>query len=96
MSNDSGDNEKDPQSHDVKILIPAVMGAEDEGQIRTRLGRYGLGKLFDVGGLLYRQSHRSHGLRARIVEARGIERVPESERENKHSIGLLLLWFSCV
>ncbi|KIJ33890.1 hypothetical protein M422DRAFT_264021 [Sphaerobolus stellatus SS14] len=29
-----------------------------------------------------------------VVEARGIERVPESERQNKHSIGLLLLWFS--
>jgi len=28
------------------------------------------------------------------VEARGIERVPENEREDKHSIGLLLLWFS--
>lgn len=28
------------------------------------------------------------------VEARGIERVPESERQSKHSIGLLLLWFS--
>ncbi|GJJ05824.1 hypothetical protein Clacol_000011 [Clathrus columnatus] len=28
------------------------------------------------------------------VEARGIERVPESERQSKHGIGLLLLWFS--
>ena len=31
-----------------------------------------------------------------VVEARGIERVPENERESKHSIGLLVWWFSCV
>lgn len=32
------------------------------------------------------------------VEARGIERVPEDERDGKHTIGLLLLWWSvnCV
>nr|XP_031864356.1 uncharacterized protein CI109_000269 [Kwoniella shandongensis]KAA5531428.1 hypothetical protein CI109_000269 [Kwoniella shandongensis] len=28
------------------------------------------------------------------VEARGIERVPEDERDGKHTIGLLLLWWS--
>ena len=28
------------------------------------------------------------------VEARGIERVPEDERDNTHSMGLLLLWWS--
>ncbi|KAK4685105.1 hypothetical protein P7C73_g5056, partial [Tremellales sp. Uapishka_1] len=28
------------------------------------------------------------------VEVRGIERVPEDERDGKHTIGLLLLWFS--
>lgn len=28
------------------------------------------------------------------VEARGIERVPEDERDGKHTIGLMLLWWS--
>jgi hypothetical protein len=28
------------------------------------------------------------------VEARGIERVPEDERDGTHTIGLLLLWWS--
>jgi NCS1 nucleoside transporter family len=28
------------------------------------------------------------------VEARGIERVPEDERDSKHAVGLMLLWFS--
>ena len=28
------------------------------------------------------------------VEVRGIERVPEDERDGKHTIGLLLLWWS--
>lgn len=28
------------------------------------------------------------------VEARGIERVPEDERDGRHTIGLLLLWWS--
>jgi len=30
----------------------------------------------------------------RGVEARGIERVPEDERDGKHTIGLMLLWWS--
>ena len=28
------------------------------------------------------------------VEARGIERVPEDERDSTHKIGLLLMWWS--
>ncbi|KAF8507735.1 hypothetical protein JB92DRAFT_3121574 [Gautieria morchelliformis] len=59
------------------VPIPAALNVEDEGQIRARLGRYGLGKLFDFG-----------------VEARGIERVPENERQDKHVAGLMLFWFS--
>jgi len=31
---------------------------------------------------------------AKGVEARGIERVPEDERDGKHTIGLLLFWWS--
>ncbi|KAF8507738.1 permease for cytosine/purines, uracil, thiamine, allantoin-domain-containing protein [Gautieria morchelliformis] len=61
------------------VPISAPPNVEDEGQIRTRLGRYGLGKLFDFG-----------------VEARGIERVPENERQDKHVVGLLLFWFSVI
>ncbi|WWC59846.1 uncharacterized protein I303_102408 [Kwoniella dejecticola CBS 10117] len=34
------------------------------------------------------------GLFNKGVEARGIERVPEDERDGKHTIGLLLLWWS--
>ncbi|WWC69053.1 uncharacterized protein I206_102989 [Kwoniella pini CBS 10737] len=34
------------------------------------------------------------GLFNKGVEARGIERVPEEERDGKHTIGLLLLWWS--
>ena len=50
MSESTHDKEKALQA-DVTI-IPAVLGAEEEGQIRARLGRYGLAKLFDVGGVL--------------------------------------------
>lgn len=32
--------------------IPVVFGAEDESQIRLRFGKYGLGKLFDAGGVI--------------------------------------------
>ncbi|KAF8507739.1 permease for cytosine/purines, uracil, thiamine, allantoin-domain-containing protein [Gautieria morchelliformis] len=74
MSNSSFDKEK---AFEPVGSIPVAVKAEDEGQIRARLGRYGLGKLFDAG-----------------VEARGIERVPEYERQNKHAIGLILFWFS--
>ncbi|KAF8587193.1 hypothetical protein K439DRAFT_1630897 [Ramaria rubella] len=67
------------EKHDIdnEAKFDVVPAAEGEGDIRARLGRYGLGRLFDAG-----------------VEARGIERVPESERQDKHSIGLILLWFS--
>ncbi|KAF8513337.1 permease for cytosine/purines, uracil, thiamine, allantoin-domain-containing protein [Hysterangium stoloniferum] len=75
MTDASFDKEKRHRA-DVEVMS-APSDAEDESQIRARLGRFGLGKLFDAG-----------------VEARGIERVPENEREDKHSIGLLLLWFS--
>ncbi|KAF8513340.1 permease for cytosine/purines, uracil, thiamine, allantoin-domain-containing protein [Hysterangium stoloniferum] len=83
MSNASFDKEKRPLGDVEAVSVPS--DAEDESQIRARLGRFGLGKLFDAGvDLLFSIQ----------VEARGIERVPENEREDKHSIGLLLLWFS--
>ena len=35
------------------ILAPQAKDAENEGHIRERLGRFGLGKLFDRGGVFY-------------------------------------------
>lgn len=49
MSNASFDKEK---GSDPEVVIPTLQDTEDEGQIRARLGRYGLGRLFDAGGLL--------------------------------------------
>jgi hypothetical protein len=37
----------------MSTLNPPALDAEGEDKIRRRLGRYGLGKLFDVGGGLY-------------------------------------------
>jgi hypothetical protein len=48
MSNSSYDKEK---GLEPVVSIPAAVNAEDEGQIRARLGRYGLGRLFDAGGV---------------------------------------------
>lgn len=51
MSNSSIDQEKglDPE---VTTWTPTAIAldAEDESQIRARLGKYGLSKLFDAGG----------------------------------------------
>src|SRR4051794_25702167 len=67
--------------------------AEDEGHIRARFEKYGLGFLFSAGGKTIGCSiNIVRRTNANPVEARGIERVPETERESKHSIGLLLLW----
>ena len=46
MSSSSIDKEKGL----VPELIISPLDAEDEGQIRARLGKYGLGRLFDAGG----------------------------------------------
>lgn len=55
-----------------------VAEAIREDEIRNRFARFG-----PIGKLF------DAG-----VEARGIERVPEDERDDKHSMGLMLLWFS--
>lgn len=57
---------------------PAAVEAVREDEIRNRFARFG-----PLGKLF------DAG-----VEARGIERVPEDERDDKHAIGLMLLWFS--
>lgn len=53
MSNKSFDKEKGVEVEETS----ATLNVEDEGQIRARLGKYGLGKLFNAGGLLLSTSH---------------------------------------
>jgi hypothetical protein len=60
MSHSSIDQEKglDPE---VETRTAIALDAEDEGQIRARLGKYGLGRLFDAGGISYERDHVIYG-----------------------------------
>jgi hypothetical protein len=72
---------------DTKDAVPPqqdVSAAENVGAVREN-------ELVTQKGPIYRWLSKAFDMG---VEARGIERVPEDERDGKHTIGLLLLWWS--
>ncbi|GFZ52283.1 hypothetical protein JCM24511_10056 [Saitozyma sp. JCM 24511] len=72
---------------DTKDVVPPqqdVSAAENVGAVREN-------ELVTQKGPIYRWLSKAFDMG---VEARGIERVPEDERDGKHTIGLLLLWWS--
>jgi hypothetical protein len=72
---------------DNKDVVPPqqdVSAADNVGAVREN-------ELVTQKGPIYRWLSKAFDMG---VEARGIERVPEDERDGKHTIGLLLLWWS--